>query len=217
MAGKLRGAGNSRHEPATSTDFFPTPAWGTRGLMEHVMKPLKLYDKTHKVWEPACGAMHMTRALSEYYRHRSVYSSDLEPRADPTGYYCGDTLDFLDYSIEPMIGCDWVITNPPFNKFIQFFERAMAAADVGVALLAPLTIIETKARYKSIYEPYKARFCIAPFVERLPIIKNRVNKEAGTARAYCWLIVMNQRRHKLPPLLHIPPCRDELEKEGDYI
>ena len=207
---KHRGSGNSRHEPSDSTDWFPTPAWGTRALIEHVMKPLWLFNPEHKVWEPACGALDMVAPLFEYYR--SVRASDIEPRGDSRGNI-GDKYDFLSAPINGWH--DWIITNPPFNLFMEFFEHGMKEAKYGVALLAPLTVIETLDRYRLIYKPYEGRYCVAPFVERLPIIKNTVREDATTARAYAWLVVAKQQSG-LPPLRHIPPCRKQLERDHDY-
>ena len=210
MTEKHRGAGNSRFEAADSTDFFATPPWGTRALIEHVMRPLWLFNPDHTVWEPACGALDMVHPLEEQYKN--VKATDIEPRGDARG----DIGDWFDY----MGGCgydtcDWVITNPPFNLLMEFFERGLEDAKYGVALLVPLTVIEGLGRYEKIYKPYEGRYCVAPFVERLPIIKNTVRKDATTARAYAWLVVAKQQSG-LPPLKHIPPCRKQLERDRDY-
>ena len=208
---KPRGAGNSRHEPKDSADFFPTPAWATRALIEHVFKPLNLYNPGNAVWEPACGAGHMVRPLLEYYEQ--VLATDISPQCQNS--FTNDFLGPHELTSAWFHG-EWVITNPPFNLFQQFFDRAMALAKVGVAFFAPLTIIETIDRYDKIYRPFAGKFCIAPFVERVPIIKNTVRKDAKTSRAYAWLIVMKNPTCALPPLHHIPPCRKQLERDEDY-
>lgn len=211
MTEKHRGAGNSRFEAADSTDFFPTPQWGTRALIEHIMKPLRLFNHLHTVWEPACGALDMANALREHYKN--VRCTDIQPRLSHGNI--GDAFDFLSVPTNE-VGChDWVITNPPFNLFTEFFHVGMFYARYGVALLAPLTVIEGLGRYEKIYQPYAGRFLVAPFVERLPIVKNEVRKDATTARAYAWLVVAKQQSG-LPPLRHIPPCRKKLEKDSDY-
>lgn len=207
---KHRGAGNSRHEAADSTDFFPSPAWGTRALIEHVMRPLWLFNPDHTVWEPACGALDMVHPLEEQYK--SVKATDIEPRGDARGNI-GDHFDYLSGC--GVNTCDWVITNPPFNRLMEFIERGLDDAKYGVAFLVPLTVIEGLGRYEKIYKPYEGRYCVAPFVERLPIIKNTVRKDATTARAYAWLVVAKQQSG-LPPLRHIPPCRKQLERDHDY-
>lgn len=207
----MRGAGNSRFEPANSTDFFPTPPWGTRALIEHVLKPLGLFDASHEIWEPACGALDMARPLREYYLN--VRASDIEPRGDPHGNF-GEQFDFLDTAQYYSWFHDWTITNPPFNRFMDFFSVSAIFATSGIALLAPLTVLEGVDRYKKIYKEYEGRYCVAPFVERLPIVKNMVRKDATTARAYAWLVISLDR--EVPPLMHIPPCRKELERDSDY-
>ena len=208
-----RGAGNSRHEPKDSADFFPTPAWATRALIEHVFKPLNLYNPGNAVWEPACGALNMVHALTEYYN--DVTATDIDPRRDAWGDI-GRRADFFTTlpPTERLDDCKWVITNPPFNLFIPFFEYAMIAAIRGVAMFVPLTALEGKMRYEKIFKRYAGNFCVAPFVERVPIIKNHVRRDATTARAYAWLVVTENA--PLPPLLHIPPCRKQLERDADY-
>ena len=209
--GKPRGAGNSRFEPRDSRDWYPTPPWGTRALIEHVFKPLGLHDQQNLIWEPACGALDMAAPLQEYYF--TVGVSDIEPLGDARGNI-GAQMDFLNTPEDDRQPVDWIITNPPFNLFMPFFERGMRASKIGIAMLVPLTIAEGIGRYEKIFQPHKGRFCVAPFVERLPIIKNTVRKDATTARAYCWLVVTH--RIGLPPMLHIPPCRKQLEKDSDY-
>ncbi|MEQ1888083.1 MAG: SAM-dependent methyltransferase [Alphaproteobacteria bacterium] len=212
---KPRGAGNSRFEPADSTDFFPTPPWGTRALIEHVMKPLFLFNRNHKVWEPACGTLDMVRPLQEYYA--GVRATDIDARGDTSGNI-KDEFDFANgvtCNANKNNCCDWVITNLPFNLFMDFFISSLGAARHGLALLAPLTVIEGSGRYEEIFKPYAGKFCVAPFVERLPIVKNTVRRDATTARAYAWLVVAKQSGG-IPPLLHIPPCRKQLERDEDY-
>ncbi len=57
-----------RAEPHDSLDFFPTPPWATRALMEHVIIPqLGLLGRKElrgmTCWEPACGPGAIVRLL----------------------------------------------------------------------------------------------------------------------------------------------------------
>jgi len=91
-----------RVEPDDSRDFFPTPLWATRALIEHVFAHLgrKGHCQWQEAWEPACGEGHMAAPLEEYFR--KVYASDKYPY----GYGDSDT-DFLTTHLD---GFDWIIT-----------------------------------------------------------------------------------------------------------
>lgn len=56
---------------------------------------------------------------------------------------------------------------------------------------------------------------MAQFVERVPMVKGRLDQGASTATSYCWLV---WRRHSCTPtmLQWIPPCRAKLERAEDY-
>lgn len=201
-----------RHEPKDSLDFFGTRPWATRALVEHVLKPLDLFDPLHSVWEPACGQGHMVRALREYYA--DVVASDIH-NYGPT--WAGPVPGFSqeDFLSGECSGCsDWVITNPPFKHTLAFINRALQVARVGVAMFGPLTMLEGVGRYNYIYRPYEGQFTVAPFVERCPTNKGAPKKNATTASAYAWLVICPGR--EMTPLIHIPPCRAELERDGDY-
>ena len=55
-----------RIEPQDSPDDFPTPPWATRALAEHIIEE-KPSLKNMTCLEPACGAGHMAKPLSEYF------------------------------------------------------------------------------------------------------------------------------------------------------
>ena len=78
-------AGRSSRASATDDlDFYPTPPWATRALLERL--PGDLSKQT--VWEPACGRGDMVRVLKEKFRR--VLATDIEPRG------CGGRQDFLE-------------------------------------------------------------------------------------------------------------------------
>lgn len=64
-----------RHEAADSLDFFPTPAWGTRALCEHILSRGYLLHNC-SAWEPACGLGHLARPNSRP-RHTMPQQSKL--------------------------------------------------------------------------------------------------------------------------------------------
>jgi hypothetical protein len=56
----------SRSEPDHSLDFFPTPPWATRALIEDVLPRLKIMPDGLSIADPACGEGHMTGVFEEY-------------------------------------------------------------------------------------------------------------------------------------------------------
>jgi len=193
-----------RIEPADSPDDFPTPPWATRALLEHVIGG-KLTLANLTCLEPACGAGHMVRPLEEYFR--KVECSD----AHDYGY--APVRDFLAHPFETN-SVDWVITNPPFRLAEEFVLRALNIARRGVAVLARTVFLESIGRYSRVFqERPPAKF--AQFVERVPMVKGRLDANASTATGYAWF-VWDHDSTEAPRLMWVPPCRKLLERATDY-
>lgn len=195
---------SQRVEAVDSLDDFPTPPWATRALIEHAIgNKTELSNMT--CLEPACGAGHMSKVLVEYFA--AVHASDI------FAYGHGEVRGFLErpYGNNEF---DWIITNPPFRLAEEFVLEALSVARVGVAILARTVFLESSGRYRAIFEttpPTK----FAQFVERVPMVKGRLDKSASTATGYCWLI-WDKRVVERPQLAWIPPCRKVLERANDY-
>lgn len=192
-----------RVEAKDSPDDFPTPPWATRALIEHILS--KCTVEKHSCLEPACGAGHMARVLGEYFKE--VRSSDA------FDYGFGPVRDFLTYPYETN-AVDWVITNPPFRLAEEFVIRALSVARYGVAILARTVFLESVGRYEGIFRnapPSK----FAQFVERVPMVKGRLDAKATTATGYAWL-VWEKNSKQAPQLMWVPPCRKRLERPQDY-
>src|ERR1019366_5820583 len=181
-----------RIEAQDSLDDFPTPPWATRALIEHVLGGKKRV-KSHVCLEPACGAGHMAKVLSEYFG--KVQAADIHPH----GY--GDVRDFLGTPHETN-SFDWVITNPPFRLGEDFTSLALKLARRGVAMLTRTVFIESVGRYDRLFSVNPPSH-FAQFTERVPMVKGRLDRRASTATGYCWLV-------------WIPPCRKALERDDDY-
>lgn len=195
---------NQRVEPHDSLDFFPTPLWATRALCTHVID-----IRGCTVWEPACGQGHMVRPLREFAE--SVIASDVYdyghgfPIQDflwPNGFADGQPID-------------WVITNPAFVLAEQFIRRGLEIAQRGVAVLVRTSFIESVGRYESLFRDQPPSI-MAQFVERVPMVKGRVDKDASTATSYAWLCWYREPPYGGCRLRWIPPSRAKLEKPGDY-
>lgn len=203
----MRKAGERRYEPKDSLDFFPTPPWASRALFKHVLHRGygdRLLSEM-SVLEPACGNGKMAEVLKDNFA--TVSAADIEDYGYPSQR--GDYLqsDFGEH--------DWMITNPPFNRAEEFIHKAIATSRVGVAVLVRLAFLETIGRYNNLFRhnpPTKA----AVFVERVPFAKGRLDAKMSSSVATSWLIWEHEHQSNQTELIWIPPCRSELECEGDY-
>ncbi|MCL2714823.1 MAG: SAM-dependent methyltransferase [Alphaproteobacteria bacterium] len=192
-----------RFEPADSADDFPTPPWATRALCEHILEKRALRRQT--CLEPACGRGHMAEALGEYFAAVDA--------ADAYRYGYAPVRDFLSHPHEAG-SHDWVITNPPFRLAQEFVLRALTVARCGVAILVRTVFLESSGRYAAIFAEQPPSV-FAQFVERVPMVKARLDPKASTATGYAWLVW--DKRCDGPPLLKwVPPCRKRLERQEDY-
>lgn len=193
-----------RTEAMDSPDDFPTPPWATRALMEYIVAGDGPFTSMTCL-EPACGAGHMAKVLKDYF-------GDVTAN-DAYAYGYGDTQDYL--SAQHAEGSfDWVITNPPFRLAEEFVARSLKVAKRGVAILARTVFLESVGRYQSIFsEQPPTKF--AQFVERVPMVKGRLDIKATTATGYAWFVWEKPLAGR-PQLMWVPPCRRALERAGDY-
>ena len=193
---------NSRQEPDDSLDFFPTPPWATRALVQEVLGAELGY-----VWEPACGEGHMAEVLREYSVH--IRATDIFDY----GYGIAN-VDFLTQDDNTAAGTDWIITNPPFGDLTeQFTLRAIELAKIGVAMFVRLQWLESVGRYETIFRDHPPT-CIAFFAERVPLCKGEWKPDGTTATAYIWLVWIKGQEPR-PPFWIPPGQRERLTKPDD--
>jgi hypothetical protein len=205
-----------RFESVDSLDDFPTPKWATRALIEHVLTPeLNINNfRPMSVWEPACNRGHMAQPLSEYFGR--VYATDIHDYGYPLMDQEWDAVSPKYPPCIPPTGVDAIITNPPYILAGKVIRRALYAHGCKiVAMLCRTQILESQKRYERIFLPNPPSI-VAQFVERVPMIKGRIDPKASTATSYAWLI-WAQGWANAPRLVWIPPCRKKLEREGDYL
>lgn len=195
----------SRQEPDDSLDYFPTPPWATRALIEHVFPVLNVHAPRHSAAEPACGEGHIAEVLEEYFA--KVLAGDIFE------YGYSDTIaDFLHPSFS--IDVDWIITNPPFGDAGEaFVHKALELATEGIAMFMRVQWLDSIGRYERVFRD-KPPTLIAFFAERVNLCKGRWDPEGGTATAYMWLIWKHGTRPRAP--FWIPPgCREQLAHPDD--
>lgn len=212
-----------RHEAPDSLNYFPTPPWATRALCEHLNRYGDVSRET--CWEPACGAGHMARPLGEYFAR--VEASDIHDHG--AGFAVRDFLDGATLFETGAPAVDWIVTNPPFNHAAAFARRGIALGVTGVALLVRTAFLEGGERHRTLFDPHPPEW-ILQFCERVPMVKDRLDPEASSATAYCWLIWLPmpagvsedarqayRSRQGHPAFVWIPPgTRARLERAGDY-
>lgn len=194
-----------RAEPTDALDFFPTPPWATRALIEEVIDPQAVKGKT--CWEPAAGEGHMAEVLRPYFRE--LHASDVHDygRGYSVGSFVGGGLN-LDRAVCPFYP-DWIITNPPFNLAADFLARALHDAQEGVAMLLRTAWLEGEERFRTVFAK-EAPSTIAQFSERVPMVKGRWDPDASSATSYMWFVwergeTASFARYSRSELVWIPP------------
>jgi hypothetical protein len=184
-----------RVEPRDSLDDFPTPPWGARAWVEHVVGRAAVAGKL--VWEPAVNRGFLKRGLDDYAGR--VIGSDIHdygfgyPVYDFTLPLFGDRVPvFLPHPPA------WIVTNPPFKAAQTFAARAPGIATEGVALLLRTQILEGIERHEKIYAPLADRWAWSQFVERIPMVRGQIDETASSATAYGWLTIWREPQHPAP-------------------
>lgn len=204
-----------RKERGDSLDLFCTPPWATRALCEivlpHCLSELLSFTRRYHypsgwtVWEPACGRGHMSDVLEEYFSE--ILATDIKDYRRK-----GRRLDFLNQqTVGPW---DWIITNPPYNLALEFTERALDTAQVGVAMFVRCQwAVEGVERYERLWRD-RPPTLHAYFTERVPLCKGKWDPDGSTATAYCWLVWI-KGREPMPPFWIPPGQRKALTRPDD--
>lgn len=219
-----RSVNAGRLEPADSLDFFPTPPWATRALIETVLADRTDSLSVLTVWEPACGEGHISGVLEEYFG--TVIATDIfdysqDGRSAP-GWR--GKLDFLgtDSTVEDLAESeepDWIISNWPFSgdidRALACTLRALPLARIGVAAFVRTQWLEGSERYRELFRPHPPTI-FAQFVERVPLHRGRWEPEGDTMSQYCWLVWVKGEAPRVP--FWIPPgqrslCADDRDVE----
>jgi hypothetical protein len=202
-------------------NYFPTPPWATRALCEFLVgRGIALREMV--CWEPACGEMHMARALEEYFF--DVVATDV--------HRFGDDHDLFDFTLAPFEQAgnnapDFVITNPPFTLAAEFIAAASRISKQGFAMLVRSAFLEGGERYRTIWSVNPPSF-VLQFCERVVLLENRLiqagavdpfsaddkDHRARSAPSYAWLLWLEGEPDTR--FAWIPPCRARLERASDY-
>ena len=169
-------SGNNRKSDAHSEDYYATDPKAVEILLAN--------EKfSHYVWEPACGAGHITKVLLDHDYH--VKSSDIIDRGCPDS----EIINFLTVTKE-QIKHDFsrdIITNPPYKFAKEFVEKAIEISmdSTKIAMFLKLTFLEGQAR-RELFQKYPPKK-VYVFSGRIECAKNG-NFTGGSAVAYAWFI-----------------------------
>ena len=154
-------------------DFYTTPY----SLTEHLLR-VEDFNKDHTICEPATGNGAITDVLEKYWRADLITSYDIE-------------TDFLkdenDY--------DYIITNPPFSKAIDFIQQAKRRARWKFCLLLPLNYLHGKKRYEAVYADKEYGLSKVHVFTRSLLMDDETKRPDGGVKAgmlvFAWYVFEN--------------------------
>lgn len=138
----MLGATNHTEGERETLDYYATEPLATVLLLEQ-----EKFAPT--VWECACGGGHIAKVLTQY--GYDVIATDIHYR----GYGLTDSVDFLSQHFIPEGFDGDIITNPPYEKALEFCYRALGIVSEGhkVAMFLRLQFLEGKER-RQFFEKY---------------------------------------------------------------
>jgi len=105
-----------------SDQTWETPWQAVTPLVKYLLK------KNYKnVWEPACGGGKLAKTLQSY--GLNVMCTDI-----------ANGIDFFRY--EPVFDYDVIVTNPPFNRRIDFLKRCYSIGKPFCLLMPTIFTVE---------------------------------------------------------------------------
>lgn len=156
-------------------DLYETPEIAVEALLEVEELPIG-------VWEPACGPGAIARVLRR--RGHVVYATDLVDYQSPDQDQAG--WDFLLEAQLP-IGCQAIVTNPPFKNADEFVRHGLDLCPKVVMLLR-LAFLESLGRSDLLDGGALAR--VYPFKKRLPMMHRAgwQGSRASSSMAFAWFV-----------------------------
>ena len=171
-------AGMSTTRDRVVDDYYATPETATIAILDK-----EKFDGN--IYEPACGAGHISKLLYQYYPDSKIYSTDLIDRG-----YGDKQLDFLEYDFKEF-KFDNVITNPPFKMAQEFIEKALLVSSKKVIMFAKIQLLESKKR-KEMFETTPLQY-IYVFSERQNPLRNgsaldEKGKPWNSTMCFAWFV-----------------------------
>lgn len=171
QGGKL--AGGNPERGRVKNDFYATHPDSTKALLE-------VEEIIYPALEPACGQGHISKLLDPY----KTKNFDLMDRG-----YGNVGVDFL--TADFLGEYNTVITNPPFNLFQEFVEKALKIANKKVIMFGKLQALEGQKRATFLQTtPLKTVYVFKK--RQQPMRDGKVNDENGkklsSHMAFAWYV-----------------------------
>jgi len=93
--------------------------------------------------------------------------------------------DFLLYT--PKKSYDFIITNPPFRKALEFVLHALSMNSKCVAMLCRLAFLESGTRYMKLFRKNPPSRVMV-FVNRASMSEGVIDESASSATCYAWFV-----------------------------
>ena len=175
QGGKLAGGNPSRGR--AENDFYATHPNSTKALLE-------VEEIIYPALEPACGEGHISKLLDNL----QTKSTDLIDRG-----YGFSGVDFLIENFDNYeMNFNTIITNPPFNLFQEFVEKALKIAKKKVIMFGKLQALEGQKRATFLQKtPLKTVYV---FKKRQQPMRNGkendeiTGKKMSSTMAFAWFV-----------------------------
>jgi len=132
---------------SAGVDFYPTPAWTTRALL-NFCPPTDLYGESFldMLIEPCAGDGAIVRELRAAYPRANIVAIELRDTAAALAAAGASTIICADFFSTTIAHNASVIGNPPFSLAFEFAEKCVDSLARYVALLLRLNFLASAAR-----------------------------------------------------------------------
>jgi hypothetical protein len=154
-------------------DFYDTPKVAVEALRRVERLP-------RVIWEPCCGIGNIVLPLRAAGHH--VIATDLNDRG------CPESIPRIDFLLPgTKVGCDAIVTNPPFSLAEQFVAAALEHSPLVIMLLR-LAFLESERRAHILDNAGLARVHL--FAKRLPMMHRAgwQGRKANSGMAFAWFV-----------------------------
>lgn len=158
----------------TDLQYYPTPDWAVRSLLESSARERLL--EVDSILDPCAGKGELKAAWSQHVRTlTSFYQLEIDAgRAIVAGATIADSLQYGNWSPwRPKL----VLMNPPFNRQMEFLERALATAPLVACVARSSFIGSPRGGFMRAHRP---------FILHLP--KRFKNERGSDTHGRLWMV-----------------------------